>query len=52
MTLTKRTEIEVTASKLKIYVVASKGEKSNKIPAYLCDVGFKFKQVGTRKIMV
>ena len=28
--LSKRTEIEVTASELKIYILATKGEKSTK----------------------
>ena len=50
--LTKRTEIEVIASKLKVYILASKGDKSIKISAYQCDVGVKFEQVATRKIMV
>ena len=46
---TKRTEIEVIASKLKKYILAS---KSIKVSAYQCDVGVNFEQVTTRKIMV
>ena len=37
--LSERTEIEVIASKLKIYILASKGDKSIKISANQCDVG-------------
>ena len=40
------------ASKLKIYILASKGEKSIKISTYQCDVSVKFEKVATRKIMV
>ena len=50
--LTKRTEIEVIASKLKIYILASKSEKSIKISAYQCNIGVKFEHVATKKIMV
>ena len=35
----------LTASKLKIYILASENEKWIKISAYPCDVGVKFEQV-------
>ena len=37
----------LTASKLKIYILASENEKLIKISAYLCDVGVKFEQAAT-----
>ena len=52
--LAKRREVELTASKLKIYILASKSEKSKsiKISVYPCHVGVKFEQEARRKIMV
>ena len=52
--LAKRREVELTASKLKIYILASKSEKSKsiKISAYPCHVGVEFEQEARRKIMV
>ena len=50
--LAKRREVELTASKLKIYILASKSQKSIKISAYPCHVGVKFEQEARRKIMV
>ena len=40
----------LTASKLKIYILASENEKLIKISAYLCDVGVKFEQAATEKL--
>lgn len=50
--LSKKTEIRLTASKSKLHISASKSEKSIKISAYLCDGGVRFEQVATRKIIV
>ena len=50
--LIKKKEIELTASKLKIYILTSKSEKPVIINVYLSHVGVKFKQAATRKIIV
>ena len=50
--LIKKKEIELTASKLKMHILTSKSEKSIIINVYLSDVGVKFKQAATQKIIV
>ena len=45
-------EVELTASKFKMHILTSKSEKSIIINVHLSDVGVKFKQAATRKIIV